>query len=531
MKLSPRARANLHAPLMMAPACADLLARELNAPSGAPFLSRLLPRRPHRASELSAIGRPMAEMMGPPQGASSADWVNGFRTMVADGVALVSVQGVLHDRSGWCDELGCWIDGYDGLVREMEWAAEAEEAGAIFLRVASPGGLSSGMTEGVEAIEALSARKGGKPIVCHVQSLAASAGYGIAMAADELYASRDARIGSIGSIVVHTDHSVALSRAGIKVTAVSSGARKPDGHPAFPVSDTYLATMEAYAGHVGGGFVQAVMRLRGLSEADVLAQEGELFTATHADPAFSALARGLIDAVMTERAAFERARTLSAEYREGKSGVVPVALPSPEAVPAQSMALPVAAGVQQKGSMMKALTQRLQAAMKAEEGSAPEEVLAKIKAVIEEAEASGEDDEAGASGEEGDEATGETDEEAAARAQEEEEAAARAEDEKAKAASDDDKASSHLPSATTILAIVRCKEANGRSELAAALAETPGMTVERARSILSKAGSKGFPGKVVDPDVKPDGGSSNAATEIDRMADQAVALAGVGARK
>lgn len=529
MKLSPRARASLHAPLMVARECADLLARELNAPP-APFLSRLLPRRSSKQGELSAVGRPIAEMMAAPQGASSVSWVNDYTALVADGVALVSVRGVLYDRSGWCDELGCWLDGYDGLVREIEWAAEADEAGAIFLRVDSPGGLSSGMMEAVEAIAAVSARAGGKPIVCHVQSLAGSAGYGIAAAADELYASTDARVGSIGSIVIHTDHSEALARAGVKVTAITFGKTKADGHPAFPASQSYLASAAAYVEHVGKGFVSAVSRYRGLSEEAVLALEAGLFTATNADPAFSALGHGLIDAVMTERAAFQRAKELAAQYLESRSGdlagLAAPALPQAVAVTAQTPARPDTAGAQAKGSMMKTLKQRLQAALKAEEGSDSDEVLAKIKAVIEEAEASGDEGESeGKTGEEG--AEGETEEEAAARAEEEEAAANRA---KAKTGSAG-KASASAPDAKTVLAIVRCKEAQGRSELAVELAETPGMTVERAKSILAKAGAKGFPGTAPDPAITPDGGSSSASSEIDRIADQAVALAGVGARK
>ncbi|MGY6663372.1 MAG: S49 family peptidase [Glycocaulis sp.] len=512
MILPPRLRAAMAAPVFVMPEFSAAIEAGLAARPGLD-LGGFLRRTRSAPAELSASGKPLAAWFPPPGNARNVGWTSDYEARLADNVALIDVQGLLSDRAGWNREAQCWCDGYDEILASARAALAHENVHGVFLRIDSPGGVSFGLFEAVEEIAALPARHGGKPFVCHVQGFGASAAYALAAACDEVHAAPSARIGSIGAIQLHHDVSGAMEKAGIKVTAVTFGDRKPDGSPFGPLSETALANWQAHIGDCGTRFVAAVARLRGLPEADILAQEAELYSADNADPAYSALKRGLIDLVADEPTAFARARELAAAWKAAAdAAAAPPEIASSPAL-AANLSKPATKGKTMTKASNGGKKTRLGALLESaeEEKMSAEDILAQIRALVEE------------------EADAQTDEDEVDAEADEDEASAEADDE-ASSETGEEKAAASAPSAKTVLAIMGLPEAQKNVALATDIAGIPGMTVSRAKSLLSKAGIKGFPGGVPDPDVKADGGSSNAATEIDRMADQAVALAGVGAR-
>nr|MDT0525258.1 S49 family peptidase [Streptomyces sp. DSM 41633] len=94
--------------------------------------------------------------------------------------------------------LGNSSAGGDTIAAALREAAADDEVSAIVLRVDSPGGSVTGS----ETIwrEVVRIRERGKPIVASMGAVAASGGYYVSMAADEIVANSGTLTGSIGVI-------------------------------------------------------------------------------------------------------------------------------------------------------------------------------------------------------------------------------------------------------------------------------------------------------------------------------------------
>jgi len=180
-------------------------------------------------------------------------------------VAVVPVLGTIIPR-------GDAIAESSGATSTTRLAALFQQAladpgvSAIVLDVNSPGGSAAGVDELAQLIYQ---SRGVKPIVAVANHLAASAAYWIASAADELVVSPSAQVGSIGVFAAHQDNSVALEKAGVRVTLVSAGKYKTEGNPFEPLSAEAQAYAQEQVNSMYGLFVQAVARGRGVSAADV----------------------------------------------------------------------------------------------------------------------------------------------------------------------------------------------------------------------------------------------------------------------
>lgn len=215
-----------------------------------------------------------------------------------DGVAIIPVRGVLMPGNfAWGD----WATGYDWIRLGVLTAAADPDVRAIVLDVDSPGGTVAGCFDLADTIHAA---RGNKPIWAILSENAYSATYAIASAADHITVPRTGGTGSIGVIWMHVDWSKALEEAGIKVTFVTYGARKADGHPEIPLDKEALARIQADIDTMGELFVNTVARNRNLAADKVRDTEAATFLGA------DGVSRGLADAVMAPDAAF---RTLLAE--------------------------------------------------------------------------------------------------------------------------------------------------------------------------------------------------------------------------
>jgi capsid assembly protease len=502
-------------------------------------LSRLLPSAAPDAAARTGAPRDGAQLyswLGPLPGGVAMAYDDG---VVRSGqVAVIDTQGLLLERPGYDRARDQHLDGYAAILNQFRIAFANDTIGAVFWRIESPGGMTSGLFDAAEAIVAMAAAADGKPVICHVGSMAGSAGYALACAADEIHAARYAVLGSIGAVYIHVDESGALEKQGLKLEAVQFGDLKTARDSARPLSDDARAQLQAEIDDMGARIVAWVAGRRGIDPARVLDLKAGIVRAGMTDPAIDAVALGLCDSVADEAAAFARAAEAASAWLEARgAGASGLTLDPPAAQTAfacnpegtltmkKTLRLMTAAAATLGAASAASLGKALAAAE--EEKLSADDVLAQIRAILKDAEAAGDDDDAAAkaAAEEEAKAKAEADEEAKAKA------AADEEDAKAKAAASGASAGLSLADA---MALMRTPEAKANPDLAAGLAELPGMTMAKAKSMLATSGAgRGFPGAAPDPAIGADGGHGGAAANASaeaKLADRAVALAGVGPR-
>jgi protease-4 len=141
-------------------------------------------------------------------------------------VAVVVAKGSILDGTQPAGTIGG-----DSTARLLRRARENEAVRAVVLRVDSPGGSASGSE--VIRRECELVREAGKPLVVSMGTVAASGGYWISTASDEIWAAPETITGSIGIFgVFPTVHKPLAKYFGIHTDGVGttrfSGALRPD---------------------------------------------------------------------------------------------------------------------------------------------------------------------------------------------------------------------------------------------------------------------------------------------------------------
>lgn len=183
-------------------------------------------------------------------------------------IAVLPVYGTIVQRAGMMTE---WCGGTSTqqLAAGFRDALADPAVGAILLDVDSPGGSVYGVGE--LAAEIVAAR-GQKPIVGLANSLAASAGYWLLSACDEVYVTPSGEVGSIGVWQAHFDYSAQLAEDGVKPTLISAGKYKVEGNPYNPLDEEAQQYMQLRVNDYYQAFAGAVAKARGVSLKAV--QEG-----------------------------------------------------------------------------------------------------------------------------------------------------------------------------------------------------------------------------------------------------------------
>lgn len=123
----------------------------------------------------------------------------------------------------------------------------------------------------------------GRPVYAYMHSYAASGGYYLAMAADEIYANRNTLTGSIGVIVSTYDMSELYAKLGIKEVNITSGKNKAMGSPGTPMTEEQLGIYQAYVDEAYNQFVDIIVKGRNLSREKVLElADGRIYSAAQA---------------------------------------------------------------------------------------------------------------------------------------------------------------------------------------------------------------------------------------------------------
>jgi protease-4 len=174
-----------------------------------------------------------------------------------DSVAVVVAQGEIVDG-----RTGPGLVGGLSTADLIRKAREADDVKAILLRVNSPGGSAYGSELVRRELEL--ARAAGKPVVVSMGDLAASGGYWISMAADEIIADEATITGSIGVVGMMPSAEDALAKVGIRsagtTTTWLAGAIDPKRNP----DPRLLAAVQSSIDHAYAHFVGLVARERKL---------------------------------------------------------------------------------------------------------------------------------------------------------------------------------------------------------------------------------------------------------------------------
>ncbi|BBO92058.1 S49 family peptidase [Desulfosarcina ovata] len=194
--------------------------------------------------------------------------------------AVLDIFGPLVHRNGG---LMGWIQGegaaYEDIRAFLSDALADDSVDQVVLNIDSPGGEVAGVFDLADLIYN---SRGIKPITAIANESALSAAYLIASAADKVYLSRTASVGSIGVMALHVDQSGAEEKAGLKFTPIYAGERKNDFSPHGPLGEAAFKLAQEKINTTYDLFVQTVARNRGLSESAIRQTEAGIYTGAEA---------------------------------------------------------------------------------------------------------------------------------------------------------------------------------------------------------------------------------------------------------
>ncbi|TPI58928.1 signal peptide peptidase SppA [Mesorhizobium sp. B3-1-3] len=197
------------------------------------------------------------------------------------------------------------------LLKRLEAIRTSPEVKGVILSIDSPGGTTVGGESIFDQVRKLA---GDKPVVAEVGTLAASAGYMIASAADHIVARKTSIVGSIGVLIQYPDVSGLMDKLGIKLEEVKSSPLKASPSPFKPTNDDERAMVRKLILDSYDWFVGIVADRRKMTHDQALAlADGSIFTGRQA------LANHLVDAVGGEQEAID---WLATKGVDGKLKVV-----------------------------------------------------------------------------------------------------------------------------------------------------------------------------------------------------------------
>lgn len=175
------------------------------------------------------------------------------------------------------------------LARPLEAAFKRRRAAEVALVVNSPGGAPVQAARLHDHIRFL-ARKHGRRVTAYVEDVAASGGYWVALAADDIVAHPSSIVGSIGVITASFGFDRALERIGVERRLYATGDHKGMLDPFRPENAEDVRILKELHADTYRDFVDLVRARRG----DKLAAADELFDG-RVFSGYRARALGLVD--------------------------------------------------------------------------------------------------------------------------------------------------------------------------------------------------------------------------------------------
>ena len=208
-------------------------------------------------------------------------------------ILLVEIDGLISGASPGPSIFGLGEGSLVARVREvLDRAREDEAIRAVLLRIDSPGGTATASEQVYREILDFK-RERDVPVFAQLLTTAASGGYFVAMAADEVQAHPTSVVGSIGVIFTSVNFAGLMEKLGIEDQTITGGEFKDIGSPFRPLTAVERAQLQAIVDDLHARFREIVASGRpNLSPERVRAlSDGRIFSAEQA------LASGLVDRV------------------------------------------------------------------------------------------------------------------------------------------------------------------------------------------------------------------------------------------
>jgi signal peptide peptidase SppA len=202
-----------------------------------------------------------------------------------------------------------------GVARTLERAFATKNAKAVALVINSPGGSPVQSRQIYLRIRQLAAEKK-LPVLVFVEDVAASGGYMIACAGDEIFCDPSSILGSIGVVGGSFGFQELIKKVGVERRLYTAGAHKAMLDPFLPENPDDVARVKALQREIHAIFISLVKESRG---ARLKGAEDVLFTGEYWAGETS-ISLGLADAIGDLRS------TLRARY--GDKVRMPVIAPS-----------------------------------------------------------------------------------------------------------------------------------------------------------------------------------------------------------
>jgi protease-4 len=164
----------------------------------------------------------------------------------------------------------------DDLIDLLEQIRKSHAVKGLILEINSPGGTTVGGEALYDEVRRVAADK---PVVAEIGTLAASAAYMVASAADHIVAHRTSIVGSIGVLIEYPDVTGLMDKLGIKLEAIKSAPLKAEPSPFNPTTDQERAMVRKLILDSYNWFVGIVQERRKLTHDQALAlSDGSIFT-------------------------------------------------------------------------------------------------------------------------------------------------------------------------------------------------------------------------------------------------------------
>ena len=229
-------------------------------------------------------------------------------------VLLVQIEGVLRETPEATSLLGFAEESMLARLREeLDRARDDQRIRALLLRINSPGGTVTASDILYDEIRRFKQERG-IPVVAQLMGVAASGGYYVALAADEIVAHPTTVTGSIGVIIPHYNATELLGEIGVEEDSVVSHPLKGMGSFSKPMSDEEREIFQELVDDSFKRFKEIIRSGRTKFEKDPKALDklatGQIYTADQA------IENGLVDRIGFIEEAIDRAITLASLPRD-----------------------------------------------------------------------------------------------------------------------------------------------------------------------------------------------------------------------
>jgi signal peptide peptidase SppA len=188
-----------------------------------------------------------------------------------------------------------------GVARLLQRAFDTKGAKAVALSINSPGGSPVQSHQIYTRIRQLAVEKN-LPVLVFVEDVAASGGYMIACAGDEIICDPSSIVGSIGVVGGSFGLAGLIQKIGVERRLYTSGKHKAMLDPFLPENPDDVARLKALQSEIHAMFIDLVKRSRG---ARLQGDEDELFSGAYWTGEKS-VALGLSDAIGDLRSVLRR---------------------------------------------------------------------------------------------------------------------------------------------------------------------------------------------------------------------------------